>query len=802
MKRYLRYPVPCSALLWVSLNLLMSGSATSDEKSPKWWCAKQSGVSYESRETCETYGGLIFALQSLAILEHKRLQKGSSTSSSDDVVYCATASGFYWSTSSQCAMKGGEPHQSREGAKSAHERQKVEKKDTTNGSNYLTWCAQPWGVSNQARSACIATGGEAYQYEFHAQTAHKRLKAASTSATSDKPQKAPSSNDTGVWCATKHSVRWTDENHCSEGNGYSSRHQAETEHKRLKTKASPIFSDPESGWLLKVAPVLIAIIFAALLLVELGKHRTVKRKRQTVSTPSPTSPPPVKVTPKAEPQAKSDPEGRLTSIKASSNKKFTGQRTVCLDDGSTYSGEWWNDRFQGQGIMTWPDGRKYVGEWKDNKLHGQGTFVWPLGEKYVGEFEDGKKHGQGAMIDKDGAKYEGEWRFNERWKGAEYDKNGNLTATYSDGQYYEEDKPTDQRVSASDDSPTDSDEQREDKYHGQDTSTSTDEKEEDDDWESDESQARRDGAPAKVSVVRIPEGDRYSGESKDKKPHGEGTYTCANGDTYVGEFQNGKLNGQGTFTGPQGNKYVGEWKDGKNHGQGTHTWPDGQEYVGEWKEDKRHGQGTNTFPSGAKYVGEWKEGKRNGQGTHTWPDGQEYVGEWKEDKRHGQGTNTFPSGEKYVGEYEEGQKHGQGTFTWPNGNKYVGKWRENKRHGQGTLTLADGGTYTGEWKDDVAPTIAPKYDKPRGSENSTSTAGGRDEKKDNFTGRRTVTYDDGSTYSGEFKDGKRHGQGTMTDKEGTKSEGDWKYNNLSDGTEYDKDGNVTATYSDGFWNPE
>ena len=71
----------------------------------------------------------------------------------------------------------------------------------------------------------------------------------------------------------------------------------------------------------------------------------------------------------------------------------------------------------------------------------------------------------------------------------------------------------------------------------------------------------------------------------------------------------------------------------------------------------------------------------------------------------------------------------------------------------------------------------------------------------NFTGHRTVTYGDGSSYSGEFKDGRRHGQGTMTDKYGAKSEGEWKYNNLSDGTEYDKHGKVIATYSDGFWNP-
>ena len=31
-------------------------------------------------------------------------------------------------------------------------------------------------------------------------------------------------------------------------------------------------------------------------------------------------------------------------------------------------------------------------------------------------------------------------------------------------------------------------------------------------------------------------------------------------------------NGTGTYTWASGDKYVGEWKDGKRHGQGNFTW--------------------------------------------------------------------------------------------------------------------------------------------------------------------------------------------------------------------------------------
>ena len=44
------------------------------------------------------------------------------------------------------------------------------------------------------------------------------------------------------------------------------------------------------------------------------------------------------------------------------------------------------------------------------------------------------------------------------------------------------------------------------------------------------------------------DGDQFSGEYKDDKRHGQGTYTWSNGDKYVGEYKDGQINGQGTFT--------------------------------------------------------------------------------------------------------------------------------------------------------------------------------------------------------------------------------------------------------------
>ena len=46
-----------------------------------------------------------------------------------------------------------------------------------------------------------------------------------------------------------------------------------------------------------------------------------------------------------------------------------------------------------------------------------------------------------------------------------------------------------------------------------------------------------------------------------------GIYNYAGGDKYVGEFKNSKQHGQGTYTFADGNKKVGQWENGKFIGE-------------------------------------------------------------------------------------------------------------------------------------------------------------------------------------------------------------------------------------------
>ena len=111
----------------------------------------------------------------------------------------------------------------------------------------------------------------------------------------------------------------------------------------------------------------------------------------------------------------------------------------------------------------------------------------------------------------------------------------------------------------------------------------------------------------------------------------------------------------GSFIFNDGNKYVGEFKDSKIHGQGTEIFADGGKYVGEFRDNNYHGQGTFTYASGNKYVGELRNNKRNGQGTYTFANGNKYVGEFKDDKFNGQGTYTFADGTVKEGIWKDWQ---------------------------------------------------------------------------------------------------------------------------------------------------
>ncbi|PRP86550.1 hypothetical protein PROFUN_05188 [Planoprotostelium fungivorum] len=76
------------------------------------------------------------------------------------------------------------------------------------------------------------------------------------------------------------------------------------------------------------------------------------------------------------------------------------------------------------------------------------------------------------------------------------------------------------------------------------------------------------------------------------------------------------------------NQYSGDWKDDKMHGFGTFRYQSGAIYEGEWTDNKYEGKGKYKFPDGSSYEGAFRENKMHGFGSFTDRTGLEFKGQF------------------------------------------------------------------------------------------------------------------------------------------------------------------------------
>jgi hypothetical protein len=378
------------------------------------------------------------------------------------------------------------------------------------------------------------------------------------------------------------------------------------------------------------------------------------------------------------------------------------------------SGCIYGDCYNGYGKYEWSNGDFYIGNWKNGKQDGQGSYTFKNGGKYFGEYKDGARHGSGTYTWIDGEKYSGQWMSDKQHgEGTHYYTNGTTKAgIWKEGQYQ--------------------------------------------------------GTITSVTGCIFGDCD-----------NGYGTYVWSTGEKYTGNWSNKKRKGQGDNYFASGEKYSGEWLNDKRHGYGTNTYLDGTEKTGMWEYDRYVGSGSNnygcisgncdngygvyTWQSGERYEGYWKNKKRNGQGTNYFSTGAYYEGEFKDDKKHGVGfykyIETSPY-ESYYGDYNMGKLDGFGTLKWKNGRQYVGEIKNNLFHGQGTMHYADGTVKSGKWEND-------KF--VGSTETKTGCISGNCQ-----NGFGTYISETGNRYTGEFYNGRYHGQGKYTFAAGDEYKGEFQ----------------------------
>lgn len=320
----------------------------------------------------------------------------------------------------------------------------------------------------------------------------------------------------------------------------------------------------------------------------------------------------------------------------------------------------------------------------------------------------------------------------------------------------------------------------------------------------------------------------YQTKAGDAKHMSNGTATYADFTVYEGEMKNGFPDGFGKMTqfdheggnkGKQVAYYEGHWQNGKFHGKGKYKTADGLVYTGEWAAGKRHGSGEEELADElskkigySRYKGQWKNDKFHGTGDLYYADINDsdpkrllFKGTFADGMREGEGKlyDKHADGEenrrlklkcKFERDKIAASKKDQWVWAMLDGDEDLGR---DCKYFFGALSqdgsLGSWGTlFSGSaMKDDAE--FRECFDSDQFYD-EIADGSGRVLKytlyhgafKDNlpdgfglqhFQGAREGNKDDGfhgGTYTGEFKNGKRHGRGTWK-----ALEGDWEFRPIS-----------------------
>ncbi len=199
-----------------------------------------------------------------------------------------------------------------------------------------------------------------------------------------------------------------------------------------------------------------------------------------------------------------------------------------------------------------------------------------------------------------------------------------------------------------------------------------------------------------------------------------------------------------------------------------------------------NGKGAYVFKSGAKYVGEFKNGRIYKYGTLYFSDGKVYTGQWKNQRRNGKGQMSYGDGAVYKGYFVNNKREGMGRLTLSNGEIYEGEWKNDLKHGKGFVEDRNGNKKMSFWvngtekKENGNPALLVSQASSTGSQVSEAPAKDCNRTHCGNTKKGKYTYQDGSYFIGEFKNGLPDGEGICYYASGDRYEGGWK-NNAPDG---------------------
>jgi hypothetical protein len=245
----------------------------------------------------------------------------------------------------------------------------------------------------------------------------------------------------------------------------------------------------------------------------------------------------------------------------------------------------------------------------------------------------------------------------------------------------------------------------------------------------------------------------------------------ANGDVYTGALDAAGLrSGSGEMRYANGNVYSGEWQsDSPSFGE--------MQYAAASVDSS--GSNTDAITVLQCYSGAWEGGKPCGKGQGTFSSncsGATFTGRWLDGLPHGPGTRDSPQGLSVEGLWEQGVLvHGKETLQQQQHQQsggaaevYEGAFKSNARHGAGRCVYADGSVYDGEWRAGRRNGQGTYTDAVKQEVYKGKWVGGV------RCGRGSCAYAAGHKYEGHWLQGRRHGLGCMRYASGDVYEGEWQ----------------------------
>ena len=141
------------------------------------------------------------------------------------------------------------------------------------------------------------------------------------------------------------------------------------------------------------------------------------------------------------------------------------------------------------------------------------------------------------------------------------------------------------------------------------------------------------------------------------------------------------------------------------------------------------------------------------------------------------GTSIIYDGGSYKGQLVDGKPHGKGRITYKDGSYYDGNWVNGKKEGNGKYYDPESNIMQeGVYINGICSRVIDEYVVGSRNNNSSSNA--------------TIRYG-GGFYKGQLVDGKPHGKGRLTYRDGSYYDGNWVNGQKNgNGKYYDSDTNI------------